>query len=173
MRHSEVKYSEIKHYKFILREDFRITIPGLADERAHNNFISLDHGEMIIKTVYVWDGSSIWGKKFIKRITFGKIDLDKYCKIASLVHDALCQLMQQGLLNKKYKGYADGLYRDMIVEYVEELYKKAKTKKEKRIAKRRVKRVKRTSNIRYWFLRKSGTRYLKKKKYLPGQILTA
>ncbi len=142
-----MKYSEIKHCKYILREDFRIKIPGIPDEQCHNDYISLDHGNLIIKYSYAWDGSSIPLKKWYSWIW----DSDKYCKTASLVHDAFCQLMQAGMLDKKYKAYVDGFYKYMCM-----LGGMGKHQ----------------ANMRYWFLRKSGTRFLRKKRYPRGRIIS-
>ena len=104
-----MQYRKTKGYKYLLVEEERlqVTIPGTIDHK----YIVLDMGEMIIKTGYAWDGSSIPLKKWFKWVW----DSDRYCKTASLVHDALSQLMREGLLDKSYKEYADGLYKDMCI----------------------------------------------------------
>ena len=153
-----MKYSETKGYKYILREDFRIKIPGLADVQCHNDFISLDHGNLIIKDGYAWDGSSIPLKKYIRWIgltlTLGIIDVDadKFCKTASLVHDAFCQLMREGLLDKKHKAYVDKFYMYMCMAGG---------------------MGKRQARLRYKCLRKFGDPGIEKRKNPRGKILTA
>jgi hypothetical protein len=143
-----MKYSETKGYKYILREVKRTEIPGIPDERAWNNYISLDHGTLILKENYAWDGSSIPLKKYFKWIW----DSDKYCKTASLVHDAFCQLMREDLLDKKYKRYVDGFYKYMCMLGG---------------------MGKRQANLRYWFLRKFGDKGIQKRKNPRGQIKIA
>jgi hypothetical protein len=48
-------------------------------------------------------------------ISFGKYDPDKYCKTASLVHDAFYQLMRLRLLSRSYKDAIDRLYEKMCI----------------------------------------------------------
>jgi len=103
-----MKYRETTGYKYILHEDMQRDIQIFED--AENDYISLHLGRLIIKATYAWDGSSIPLKKYIPFWNF-----DKYCLIASLVHDALCQLMREDLLPKSYKPTADLIYRDMCV----------------------------------------------------------
>ena len=107
-----MKYRETRGYKFILESVERTLVPGLQGITVRNKYIRLDNGVLTNYKNYAWDGSSIPLKKWFKWIW----DADKYCKIASLTHDALCQLMREGLLDRKYKEYIDGLYRDMCVQ---------------------------------------------------------
>ena len=142
-----MKYRELTGYKYELLEDMRFNIPGIT-EQSHNDYISLDNGNLIIKERYAWDGSSIPSKKVLKRFGW---DADKFCKTASLVHDAFCQLMREGLLDKKYKQYADSLYRDMCILGG---------------------MGKRQADIRYWALRKFGDRGIQKRKNPRGKVMT-
>ena len=108
-----MRYRKTKGYKYLLVKDEQrqlgyINIPGMA---AHK-YITLDDGELTIREGYAWDGSSVPLKKWFSWIW----DSDKHCKTASLVHDALCQLMRESLISKSYKEFADGLYRDMCIE---------------------------------------------------------
>ena len=139
-----MKYRETKGYKYLLVEDERTKIPGIL-ERAWNNYISLDHGILILKEGYAWDGSTVLLKKYYRWIW----DADKFCKTASLVHDAFCQLMREGLLDKKYKRYVDGFYKYMCMLGG---------------------MGKRQANLRYWFLRKFGGRGIQKRKNPRGKI---
>ena len=106
-----MKYRKTKGYKYILVEDEQVLIdlPVLASHK----YITLCDGELIVRDGYAWDGSSIPLKGVLK--LFGW-DSDKYCKTASLIHDALCQLMREGLLAKTYKAYIDDFYRGMCVQ---------------------------------------------------------
>jgi len=52
-----MKYRETRGYEYILHEDMQLDIQIFED--AHNDYISLDKGRLIIKEGYAWDGSSI------------------------------------------------------------------------------------------------------------------
>lgn len=166
-----MKYSETRGYKYKLEEDeyVQVMVPGVI----FHKYVTIDEGQMVLRFSYCWDGSSIPFKKFVLRITFGKIDFDKYCKIASLVHDGACQLMREGLLDKSYKGYFDGLYRDMFIESVEKVYSNPKTRFRKIIAPIQVKRLTMEANIRYKCLRKFGDPYIEREKNPRGKVFTA
>ncbi len=111
-----MKYKYLTHYKFGLEGDEQRQIPKLLNEIAWNNYISLDKGVLIVKKHYAWDGSSIPHKKTLRILSLWLYNPDKYCKVASLVHDALCQLMRESRLPRHHKEFIDGLYRDMCVE---------------------------------------------------------
>lgn len=142
-----MKYRETKGYKYLLEEDehIEVLIPGIIDHK----YIKLDEGELIVKKGYAWDGSSIPLKKILKLIGW---DADKYCKTASLIHDALCQLMREALLSKKHKEYIDALYRKMCIAGG---------------------MGKRQANLRYKALRKAGNWGITKRANPRGQIKTA
>ena len=142
-----MKYRETKGYKYLLVEDEKREVDIYIN--CHNDYISLDEGVLIIKEGYAWDGSSIPLKKYMPKWIW---DSDKYCKIASLVHDALCQLMREGLLPKTYKYIADAIYQRMCIEGG---------------------MGKRQAGWRFWALRKFGNAGIKKEKNPRGQILTA
>ena len=152
-----MKYSLVRKYKYKLEVDYAITIS--IDYDCHNSYISLDKQKLIIKWAYLWDGSSIPHKKWVPKWIY---DFDKYCKDASLAHDALCQLMREDLLPKSFKEMADGIYRDEIIKYVEE---KVLTKLKPKKARRLLKRVKRMANRRYRWLRKFGDGGIEKERY--------
>ena len=139
-----MKYSRTKGYKFKLEEDFKAYVEILTN--CHNDYISLNEGVLIIKYAYAWDGSSIPLKRFVPRWVY---DFDKYCKIASLVHDSLCQLMREGVLPKQSKEYIDGLYRDMAIEGG---------------------LSKRNADRRYRWLRKFGDAYIEKEEHPRDEI---
>ena len=105
-----MKYRRVKGYKYKLEADYKVSVP--VNVNCHNDYISLDRGVLIIKFSYAWDGSSIPLKKYFSWV----YDFDKHCKTASLVHDSLCQLMRENLLDKKFKELIDGIYRDMCIE---------------------------------------------------------
>lgn len=106
-----MKYKELKHYKYQLMDDFTMNV-DLGGQCLVSGFIKLGDGFLWIGPRYCWDGSSVPLKKYIKWIW----DCDKYCKTASLVHDALCQLIREGLLPMSYKQRVDEIYRDMCIK---------------------------------------------------------
>ena len=106
-------FKRYQSYKYQLAEaqTYNILLPVTIT----TDFISLGMGTMTIQRGYAWDGSSIPLKKFMRKVTFDKYDPDKYCKEASLVHDALYQLMRSGLLDDGNKDYIDRLYESMCI----------------------------------------------------------
>ena len=91
-------------YKYQLDKDYHIETRIKPPKEIDTQFISVkEDGSMIVKSGYAWDGTS------------GLIiDTDGNLR-ASLVHDALYQLMRKGKLKprKKYKNKADKLFRSM------------------------------------------------------------
>ena len=83
-------------YKYQLVEDFQIILPGLWQHEALDDFIILErNGELTVKKHYAWDGPS-----------GPAIDTCNFMK-ASLVHDALYQLMRLHKLPYSYRKQAD------------------------------------------------------------------
>ena len=73
------------------------------------DFVQIIEGNRLyIKCGYAWDGPS-----------GPTIDTPSTIR-ASLVHDALYQLMKEGLLNIKYRKYADDLFKEILIEDVKE-----------------------------------------------------
>ena len=147
-----MKYTECENYKYKVAfvERVLVSLPDIDPNHIIKRYIRLKDGILSNYRGYCWDGSSVPFKKFVKFITFGFVDFDRYCKIASLHHDALCQLIQLGLLHKKYKRYIDWLYRN-------ECILGGMGKKE--------------ADIRYRFLRRFGDKYIKSSKHPKGKIL--
>ena len=91
-------------YKYQLAKDYRVYIGIHPGKPIETKFISLSNdGYLTIRAGYAWDGSS-WS-----------ID-NKKSMPASLVHDALYQLMRQGLLDLENRNQVDMLYRSMCVD---------------------------------------------------------
>ncbi len=146
-----MKYFKRNH-DYLLELAETETYPVPIDVIISNNFIGLGLGTITIKDGYAWDGSSIPFKGFMKRVTFGKYDGDKYCKIASLVHDAFYQLMRLNLLDRKHKDTIDRLYEKMCIDGG--------------MSKRQAAR-------RYWAVKHFGARTLKPRYYPEKVILEA
>ncbi|HEB41461.1 MAG TPA: hypothetical protein ENI08_00385 [Candidatus Dependentiae bacterium] len=144
-----MEYRELKGYKYELMAAIKIKIE-LPDTTLLNNainpYIRLRNGVLTIKKHYCWDGSSVPFKKYVPKWLW---DSDKSCKTASLTHDALCQLMREDLLSKKYKRYIDNLYKTMAIEGGMGKWQ---------------------ANTRNWFLRKFGDKGIQKEENPRGKI---
>ena len=93
-------------YKHQLASDYKIKIPVLPAEDIVTPFIELDtSGELTVKNAYAWDGPS------------GPVVDTPENMRASLVHDALYQLMRNEELNARtHRRTADELFRDICKE---------------------------------------------------------
>lgn len=97
------KYRSLRKYKYQLIEAYQIQTGIIPERNIYTDFIDLsDTGTLSIKSLYAWDGAS------------GAIDTDTIME-ASLVHDAFCQLIAEGRLDKSYRKQADKLLRDLCI----------------------------------------------------------
>jgi len=110
-----MRYSLTKHFKYKLEARY-VVKTSITGYSFRTKYISMfPDGRFSIHESYSWDGSSVPFKKMFRIITLGWYDADKYCKEASLVHDALCQTMREGVISRSLKPYADGLYYEMCI----------------------------------------------------------
>ncbi|MGB0723499.1 MAG: DUF1353 domain-containing protein [Gammaproteobacteria bacterium] len=93
-------------YKYQLAKDYPISTEIVPDEAITTQFIELDtQGRLLVKSGYAWDGTS------------GPVKDSGRNLRASLVHDALYQLLRQERLNMHpHKDQADRLFEKMCVE---------------------------------------------------------
>ncbi len=93
-----------KGYKYQLDTDYSADIPIKPDNDIDSGYIVLSgEGGLIIKKGYAWDGPS---GPTIDTLNFMR---------GSLIHDALYQLMREGMLDKDdYRKPADRLLRTML-----------------------------------------------------------
>lgn len=93
-------------YKYQLKLTYLVRIPIIPAAPIHTEYISLEStGELSIREGYAWDGPS-----------GPTIDTASFMR-ASLVHDALYQLMRDGHLNRAtYRDAADRVLRQMCEE---------------------------------------------------------
>jgi|SRR6185369_17069673 len=98
-----IKYCE--GYKYQLVEDYTVQIVIHPQQDISSEFILLStKGELTIEKGYAWDGPS------------GPVlDIPSFMR-ASLVHDALYQLMREGLLPESAKEFADGEMKRICLE---------------------------------------------------------
>ena len=92
-------------YKYQVARDYRIKLAVIPFEPICLPFVLMDTaGDTIIKTGYAWNGAS--GPTVDTRNTM----------TGSLVHDLLYQLIRLGLIDPKYKAYADRMLKEICVE---------------------------------------------------------
>jgi len=98
----ELIYRELDDYKYQVDKDFEIQT-GIYGQTCMIEYIRLTpDGLLWIKAGYAWNGSN-WSS-------------DEDAMFASLVHDALYQLMRLGLLSRTvFRKPADALYRDICI----------------------------------------------------------
>lgn len=104
MKGDKIKYKD--GYKHQLAEDYRVFVGITPDKfNAETEFLILDmKGVLLIKKGYAWDGASgpTWDTPTVKR--------------ASLVHDAIYQLMREEIISLKHRATADRLLKEIIIE---------------------------------------------------------
>ena len=91
-------------YKFQLADTYYVDIGADLETLAVTKFIALDGRRLVISAGYAWDGPS------------GPTFASKSSMRASLVHDALYQLLREGHLPPTLRGFADDLLYAMCVE---------------------------------------------------------
>jgi hypothetical protein len=93
-------------YKYQLAEDYSLKISIKPDTDIDTVFIALDaQGNLRVKAGYAWDGTS------------GPVIDTPFNLRASLVHDALYQLMRERSLSaKEHKEKADKLFKKLVKE---------------------------------------------------------
>jgi hypothetical protein len=89
-------------YRYQLQEQFCIAVPFDGEHRG--KLISLVEGTLVLEPGYAWDGPS--------GPTFDTLSFMR----ASLVHDALYQLMRLGVLDQDCREPADELMRKLCLE---------------------------------------------------------
>jgi hypothetical protein len=102
-------YRKLTSYKYQVMKDYNIQLnltPLKAIRRKLAKFLSLSpHGLLNIRTFYAWDGPS-----------GPTIDSSDFMR-GSLVHDALYQLMREGVLDYKvHRQRADEILREHCLE---------------------------------------------------------
>ena len=99
-----MKYRE--GYKYQLAETIGIQLPfpAPAIDTEHEFITITPSGQLIAEQGYAWDGAS------------GPTVDTKSSMRASLFHDALCQLMRDGLLDREiFSPLADAFFRDICI----------------------------------------------------------
>lgn len=104
MPHRYIRYKSA--YKYQLARDYVVDISILPSEDIGTDFIGLTvRGRLSVKEGYAWDGPS------------GPVQDTKETMRASLVHDALYQLMRLDALSARtHRKAADRIFRDLCKE---------------------------------------------------------
>lgn len=105
-----LQYRKLHKYKYQTWIDIEYLLPdspslNIKDVCTGTTFIQIYHGKLFVKKYYAWDGAS------------GPTWDDNTNMRGSLIHDALCQLMREGRLDRnKWWGYAADVLRDVCIE---------------------------------------------------------
>lgn len=93
-------------YKYQLANSYKLNIPIRPSTDIKTEFVDLDtNGNLVVKKGYAWDGPS-----------GPVIDTEENMR-ASLIHDALYQLMRREELKARtYRKAADQLFKDLCKE---------------------------------------------------------
>lgn len=93
-------------YKYVLADTYAVKT-GLRGYYAHTEFITLDsEGNLVVKRHYAWDGATLFP--------------DLECvRRASLIHDALCQLIRLGLLPEHCLDNVHQVLKDTVQEDID------------------------------------------------------
>ena len=98
-------YRKLKSYKYQLMEEFHYRTDFELDEDVEIEFVKLGkEGLLTIAKYYSWDGAS--------GPTYDSLNSMR----ASLVHDALYQLMRKKKLSQDYVLPVDQLFKKMLVK---------------------------------------------------------
>lgn len=97
------KWRSLKGWKYETLEEMRVSV-SIEPPAIETEYITLQAGILTVRTRYAYDGPSgpTFDTKTVMRTT--------------LFHDALCQLIEMGLLDRKYRKYADDLLRKIMLE---------------------------------------------------------
>ena len=101
-------YKKRFKYKYKLSTEFKYEFDNKPflhhNHMLNNNYLSISGGALAIRKGYCWDGAS-----------GPTIDTKNVMK-ASLVHDALYQLLREGTLIKSARKKADNIFREICLE---------------------------------------------------------
>ncbi len=75
---------------------------------VQTQYVGISQGILVIAARYAWDGASFTPFKWL--------GTPKAWLTPSLVHDALYQLIREGLLDRQYREAADRLFLEMLIE---------------------------------------------------------
>ncbi len=100
---SNLNYRELHKWKYELLASAAVPVE-MSGVTVRTDYVTLANNLLTAHARYAWDGAS-----------FIAVDTPTNMR-ASLFHDALTQLINEGLLDKKYRKYADELLRTHMLE---------------------------------------------------------
>jgi hypothetical protein len=89
-----MQYKKRKPYKYKLHTDYYSNVGIVGLKKTQCEYLDLSDGTLIIKKGYTWDGAS------------GAVDT-KNIMTGALIHDALYQLIREGVIGIKDKDKCD------------------------------------------------------------------
>ncbi len=100
----QFKYKKRHHYKYTLSEQYIFETQWINKLEVNTQFIQLNaQGQLLIQKAYAWDGAS------------GPMpDLPSIMR-ASLIHDALYQLIRERHIASSYRNAADRLLLEICL----------------------------------------------------------
>jgi len=99
-----ILYKKRRKYKYNLHSDFEYSTGIQLEHPAELRFIEMDaNGYLVIKSGYSWDGPS-----------GPTVDTKNFMQ-GSLVHDALYQLMREGVITQHQRKRADEILREICI----------------------------------------------------------
>lgn len=99
-----VKYKKIHRYKYQLVEDEIVQLSVDFHTNIVEDYVILNRKELLIKKGYCWDGAS--GPTFDTKATMR----------ASLIHDALYQLIKLERLPMAAREIADDIFHEILIQ---------------------------------------------------------
>ena len=99
-----IAYKKRKSYKYRLYEDYRVHVGIRAFRMEGTKYLILTtDGDLIIKKDYVWDGATC------------AIDTKNFMR-GALIHDALYQLIREGIISTNKRKDCDEILREICIE---------------------------------------------------------
>lgn len=95
-------------YTYITQETVFVNVGPALHAPVSSPFASIAGESLCVMRNYAWDGAS-----FSLFLWFGT---PKAWLLPSLVHDALYQLIRDGLMDRQYRDAADRLFRELLIE---------------------------------------------------------
>ena len=98
-------YRKLSKYKYQLLNTFSYKLKRVFSCAVDVGWVKLNGDKITVKKGYCWDGAS-----------GPTVDTDN-TMVPSLIHDALCQLIRVGKIDKKHQKNADLVLRDVLLDY--------------------------------------------------------
>lgn len=94
-------------YRYVSQEAVLVDVGAELHAPLNSPFASIAAEKLCVMSKYAWDGASF--------TPFLWLGTPTAWLTPSLVHDALYQLIREGLLDRQYRAAADRLFREMLL----------------------------------------------------------